>query len=466
MAYNNLNEYYTANGGANTWNSPTRTNDARRAGIQNYTGTADQNGQLLSYLTNASATNPVATPRSTYVQNVASSPAANSTPTWLNTLNAVLPNSTPAPISSPYSAPHASNMSTNNGPVYNPPPVSTPYNQSTAGSSYIPPPNSTPYNQSTAGSSYIAPPSVSTTQSSSGIQTGLSPASTYVQNRAAATPPQYAGGTATTPPATPQAPLATPQAPAGPTAADTAFAEYLKSLTETDEERTAKKELNTLQTDAQLANERALNSGETLGFAGGEAQRVNRNNDIRIAGASAYLDALSGQRSNVQSANKARYEYEQSKIEGARDANPAFELSPGQERWTYNTKTGQYEKTASAAQDPLDAVYRQAQIDNIYADNARQASGGGAVPAGTTRSGGLVYTPQNAGEDSRELEGTRGSDGYVDPTTYQAIYEEWVGVNGGLLKDFLAKFPPEKYVNPANTWLPKYLMPKSTGREV
>lgn len=81
---------------------------------------------------------------------------------------------------------------------------------------------------------------------------------------------------------------------------------------------------------------------------------------------------------------------------------------------------------------------------------------------GTVVSGGLTYTPQDMGEDSQALESSRGNDGYVDPTIYQNLYKAWVA-NGGLLKDFLAKFPPDKYVNPANTWLPSYLMPKTTS---
>ncbi len=50
-SYNTLSDYYTANGGANTWNSAKRLADAQKAGIQNYTGTAEQNTQLLGFLT-------------------------------------------------------------------------------------------------------------------------------------------------------------------------------------------------------------------------------------------------------------------------------------------------------------------------------------------------------------------------------------------------------------------------------
>jgi hypothetical protein len=80
----------------------------------------------------------------------------------------------------------------------------------------------------------------------------------------------------------------------------------------------------------------------------------------------------------------------------------------------------------------------------------------------TTKSGGLVYTGQMAKEDSAVLEASRGPDGYVDPTIYLQLYSEWIKA-GGLLKDFLTMYAPKNYVNPANTWLPPFLMPTSTS---
>jgi hypothetical protein len=62
MAYNNLYEYYSANGGWNTWDSPQRQADAKAAGITNYTGTAEQNKILLDYLTKQKGTAPASQP--------------------------------------------------------------------------------------------------------------------------------------------------------------------------------------------------------------------------------------------------------------------------------------------------------------------------------------------------------------------------------------------------------------------
>lgn len=84
------------------------------------------------------------------------------------------------------------------------------------------------------------------------------------------------------------------------------------------------------------------------------------------------------------------------------------------------------------------------------------------TPKGTFVSGKLTYSPQDQSEDSQALEASRGADGFVDPTTYQKLYQAWVN-NGGLVKDFISKYPPKNYVNPANTWLPPYLMPTATA---
>jgi hypothetical protein len=64
------------------------------------------------------------------------------------------------------------------------------------------------------------------------------------------------------------------------------------------------------------------------------------------------------------------------------------------------------------------------------------------------------------GEDISGLETgfnqNRGSDGYINPDIYKAAYDQWIQL-GGLGKDFITKFPPKNYVNPANTTLPPVL---------
>lgn len=73
-----------------------------------------------------------------------------------------------------------------------------------------------------------------------------------------------------------------------------------------------------------------------------------------------------------------------------------------------------------------------------------------------TKSG--SYSNADLSADSQALENSRGSDGYVDPTIYQQLYQAWVK-NGGTVATFKSKFNPSNYVNPDNTWLPSYLMP-------
>lgn len=100
-------------------------------------------------------------------------------------------------------------------------------------------------------------------------------------------------------------------------------------------------------------------------------------------------------------------------------------------------------------------------------------SGGGGT---TYKSGGLELTNDQLGSIGEELEKSKGPDNYIDPDVYQQLYDEWTqgfyDENGefiptkGLAKDFLAKFPPAKYVNPENTQLPTYLRnPKAKTTE-
>lgn len=75
---------------------------------------------------------------------------------------------------------------------------------------------------------------------------------------------------------------------------------------------------------------------------------------------------------------------------------------------------------------------------------------------GTIVSGSATFTPDVLTNFGTQLEMSKGPDRYVNPQVYQQAYDAWVGV-GGLAKDFLAKFPPGSYVNPANVELPSYL---------
>jgi hypothetical protein len=82
------------------------------------------------------------------------------------------------------------------------------------------------------------------------------------------------------------------------------------------------------------------------------------------------------------------------------------------------------------------------------------------------KDGGLSLTGSQLNEIEQELQKSKslfGGDGkYVNPELYQQTLQDWID-NKGTQQGFLAKFPPNKYINPANTQLPIYLQ-NITGR--
>lgn len=104
-----------------------------------------------------------------------------------------------------------------------------------------------------------------------------------------------------------------------------------------------------------------------------------------------------------------------------------------------------------------------------YGTTEAEAAGKGIIPKNDVsdllvRSGNLNYTRADYSDDASQLESSRGEDRWVDPTIYQKLYETWISPpHNGKIADFVKTFPPEQYVNPANTWLPPYLMPKKSG---
>lgn len=128
---------------------------------------------------------------------------------------------------------------------------------------------------------------------------------------------------------------------------------------------------------------------------------------------------------------------------------------------------------AQKKQDALNALSKENQVvsvnghevlvnkatGKIVADLGKSSKTATAQGAEKTyRSGGLVYADTDIAEGQDKLEVSRGSDGWVDPSVYLRMYQIWTQ-NGGLLQDFLSKYPPKNYVNPKNEWLPDYLMP-------
>ena len=96
-----------------------------------------------------------------------------------------------------------------------------------------------------------------------------------------------------------------------------------------------------------------------------------------------------------------------------------------------------------------------------FTDPPVKAAGGSGGDGVVVRSGALTYTRADYAEDASALESSRGGDGWADPTIYLNLYNAWIS-NGGIINDFISKFPPKNYINPANSWLPPVLR-NSTG---
>lgn len=107
-----------------------------------------------------------------------------------------------------------------------------------------------------------------------------------------------------------------------------AFESYLSSLQPSSAETEASKYLADLSLQSRKDYEKALESGETLGFATGEAARVNRNNSFGIEAAANTLNALTSSREAMTEAQKARLGFEENALERT-DKLSAAELDRG-----------------------------------------------------------------------------------------------------------------------------------------
>lgn len=180
------------------------------------------------------------------------------------------------------------------------------------------------------------------------------------------------GGAPASPNTNPGAPT-TPTTPT-PTPADpyrAAFDTYLQSLMPSSDETAATNYLNTLVQGSKQATETALNSGETLGYAQGQAERVNRNNSLAIDAATGAVNAYKDIRGAKSDTAKARADFEANLLSSTSKTNQPFELSAGQQRYEYDPTTGSYKKVAEAGaapKDPLDEEYKRAQISNIQSE--------------------------------------------------------------------------------------------------
>lgn len=132
-----------------------------------------------------------------------------------------------------------------------------------------------------------------------------------------------------------------------PSKIDVALESYLKDLAPSPELTTAKERLGEMKTQAALDYEKALEMGDTLGFARGEAGLTARQNAILRAGQAATVQAytaLDAQRGKI---SKARYEYEKGKLDEIKEAQKIEKFLPGQQGWRLDPITGEYEQVVT-----------------------------------------------------------------------------------------------------------------------
>lgn len=156
-----------------------------------------------------------------------------------------------------------------------------------------------------------------------------------------------------TPPVAQNSPTtASPQPQATPTidpnaSYRSAFDQYISSLKPSQEESSARSLLSNLTLQAKKDYEEALGRGETLGFASGEAARVNRNNAFGIEAAANAVDAFSNERQAMTEAQKARLDFEKS----LRDSE--IEQSRYADERAFNKEKFAYQKESDKAANDL-----------------------------------------------------------------------------------------------------------------
>ena len=110
----------------------------------------------------------------------------------------------------------------------------------------------------------------------------------------------------------------------------------------------------------------------------------------------------------------------------------------------------------------LESAVSKIQLSNANTESTINKRNQPPKPTGSNKGGvdgAYKYTPDDISsyasvmDKGATIDGTtyngRGSDGYVDPGTYVASYNDWIK-NGGTPKGFLAKFPAKTNVNPTD----------------
>jgi len=165
-----------------------------------------------------------------------------------------------------------------------------------------------------------------------------------------------------------------------------AFDQYLSALKPDDQYTKAYKDLSDFDLQSMKDQEKALNSGETLGFASGETQRVDRNNQFERMARSGTLEALTNRRNSTTDAAKARLDFE-SGLLGRGDR--AKELAFNQNLATQNFGRNKLESDRTFAEN-------KRQFGLQYAQSERESARKAAETGSGSGSGGLTRTQINS----------------------------------------------------------------------
>ncbi len=327
---NSIVDYLSSNKQASDFGS--RSTLAKKYNIANYSGTAEQNTSLLNSLRNsanpsATGTNPVlATPAAqSFVQNQSRLPTQqNSSPAYGAGGVPNFKTSTPTPTAS----------SSDGFPPYVGPLVSDkPFGSI----------NDRDYNW---GGGFINPP-VSNTNTVTGAQGAQGSQGSGVANTV------INGGSA--------APTSGYTSPDRQAYID-AYKKYIEAQTNNEDVRNAKTAYNDFITEQSkaIAGQEGRGLGIPLSIVRGTQEKLKRQTDPEAQRLQNAIGIAQTGQTNLVGARKSGVDLEKNLLDfGAsdrtaklaeekalRDANPAFELSPEQTRYVWDSKTGQYKKVA------------------------------------------------------------------------------------------------------------------------
>ena len=145
-------------------------------------------------------------------------------------------------------------------------------------------------------------------------------------------------------------------------------------------------------------------------------------------------------------------------------ANALKTISNGDlEGLTGNVKNFYALKEAGALPGDISKLPPEQQLEAYLNLNKKTSTAADATKPLYTTKGGTAITKNDIAGGTAALDASKGSDGYVDPNLYEAMYNKWEAA-GLDPANFIKNYPPKLYINPANTTLPTYLQTGKTAK--